>query len=177
MRALCVVALVALAACGAAARFEGDTYRDEAVAFRVARVPGEWRPIKVTEAKLAFRDENRQGSVLVTARCGVASDDVPLASLTQQLVMGTTEREYLKEELVPFDGREAMHTVLRAKLDGVPMSYDVYVMKKDGCVYDLVYVAPPDHFDGAAFEQFATGFRTLPALGDERVARTPGGGP
>ena len=29
-------------------------------------------------------------------------------------------------------------------LDGVPMAYDIFVLKKDGCVYDLVYVAPPD---------------------------------
>ena len=26
------------------------------------------------------------------------------------------------------------------------MQYDMYVMKKDGCVFDMVYVAPPGHF-------------------------------
>jgi len=47
---------------------------------------------------------------------------------------------------------------MRAKLDGVPMQYDIYVMKKDLCVFDLVYVAPPAQFTvGAAdFERFAT---------------------
>ena len=38
--------------------------------------------------------------------------------------------------------------MLRAKLDGVPMSYDIFVEKKNGCVYDLVYVGRPDAFDG-----------------------------
>jgi hypothetical protein len=79
--------------------------------------------------------------------------------------MGTTEREFDVQEVIPFDRREAMHTRLRAKLDGVPMQYDIYVMKRDGCVYDLVYVAPPDRFlDGAGgFERFVAGLRTLPS--------------
>ena len=71
--------------------------------------------------------------------------------------MGTTERDIESQSTIPFDGREALHTVLRAKLDGVPMHYDVFVMKKDGCVYDLVYVAPPCQFAAGArdFERFA----------------------
>jgi len=173
-----VLAAFALLGCGASSAFDGEVYRDSTIAFRVPHVPTEWRGIRVSDAKLAFRDESREASVLVTARCNVASDDVPLASLTQQLVMGTTEREYLKEEVVPFDGREAMHAVLRAKLDGVRMQYDVYVMKKDNCVYDLVYVAPPSTFDAGApsFESFASGFRSLdPSADDGRLARSRGG--
>ncbi len=86
------------------------------------------------------------GSTLFDVRCGQRDDDAPLSALTGHLIMGTTEREFETEEVVPFDRREALHTVLRAKLDGVPMQYDIYVMKKDGCVFDLVYVAPPDRF-------------------------------
>jgi hypothetical protein len=69
----------------------------------------------------------------------------------------------VSQDVIPFDAREAQHTVMRAKLDGVDMQYDIYVLKKDGCVYDLVYVAPPAAFaDGAArFEQFALGFHTV----------------
>jgi hypothetical protein len=70
--------------------------------------------------------------------------------------MGTTERSIETQATIPFDGREAMRTTLDAKLDGVPMRYDIYVMKKDGCVYDLVYVAPPEPFVAGepAFERF-----------------------
>jgi hypothetical protein len=88
--------------------------------------------------------------------------------------MGTTERTFETEEVIPFDRREAMHSVMRAKLDGVPMQYDIYVMKKDGCLYDLVYVAPPGRFaDGASdFERFARGLRTesSPPLTTETAA-------
>lgn len=129
------------------------------VRIRLGPVPAEWRPITVDGADLAYRDDARAGSTLFDVRCGARDDDAPLSVLTEHLIMGTTEREYDSQETIPFDGREAMHTLLRAKLDGVPMQYDIYVMKKNGCVYDLVYVAPPDRFSqgATAFEAFARG--------------------
>lgn len=173
MRLPALAVFGALLGCGATVAFDGETYRDAQVAFRVPRAPADWRPLKVSDAKVAFRDDTRGASILVTARCGISSDDVPLQSLTGQLVMGTTEREYISEEVIPFDGREAMHTVMRAKLDGVKMSYDLYVMKKNGCVYDLVYVAPPDQFDAGAkvFESYCAGFHSLDPARDSSSVR------
>ena len=76
-------------------------------------------------------------------------------------------REIASQEAEPFDGREILHTKMRAKWDGVPMSLDIYVMKKDGCVYDFVYMGDPKGFDDGAkdFETFVHGFRTLPGSG------------
>jgi hypothetical protein len=53
-----------------------------------------------------------------------------------------------------------MHTVVVAKLDGVPKKFDVWVLKKDGCVYDLYYIAPPDRYESGVgdFEGFVHGF-------------------
>jgi len=159
-----VLALAATASgCGTApAKFDGSVYRDGKVAFRVGDVPGGWHKVDVDDAALAFRDD-RGSSVLVNAQCGLKAEDIPLVALTNQLIMGTTEREYVKEEVLQFDRREARHTILRAKLDGVPLVWDIYVMKKDGCVYDLVFVAPGDRFEQGrdSFERFATGFHTL----------------
>jgi len=58
--------------------------------------------------------------VLVNARCGHDGDDIPLLALTQHLFMNFTERQTVEQKIVPLDGREAMHTILSAKLDGVP---------------------------------------------------------
>jgi hypothetical protein len=51
---------------------------------------------------------------------------------------------------------------MTALLDGVPMRYDVWVLKKDGCVYDLLYFAPPATFERglAAFGGLVQGFTT-----------------
>jgi hypothetical protein len=155
--------LVVIAACGAPApTFEGNVFRAQGVAFRVGDIPPEWHRVDVDGTVLAFRDDHGS-SVLVNARCQLRSDDVPLVALTNQLVIGTTEREYVSEETMPFDRREARHTVMRAKLDGVMLMWDAYVMKKDSCVYDMVFVAPPDRFEhgSAAFERFATQLHTI----------------
>ena len=147
---------------GAQERFDGAAFRDGNVAFRVERVPAAWERISVAAASLAFRDASHEGSVLINGRCGERGvDDTPLSALTGHLVMGTTEREIDSEVVVPLDSREALHTQMRAKLDGVKMAYDIFVLKKDGCVYDFVYVAPPAHVAGVPdFERFVMGFRT-----------------
>jgi hypothetical protein len=161
-RALVFLVLV-VPACSAPNHLEGNLYQDGKVAFRVPQLPDGWARIDVTDANLAFRDEPREASILVDGRCNRRDHDAPLTALTEHLIMGTTERDVVSEETIPFDAREARHTVMRAKLDGVRMQYDIYVLKKDGCVYDLVYVAPPERFaDGSArFEQFALGFHTV----------------
>jgi hypothetical protein len=156
--------LCALLACGGATReFDGAVYRDGPLAFRIGTVPADWHRVEVEKAALAFRDESHEGSVLVNGRCGGKDDDTPLQALTGHLIMGTTERDFVKEDTIPFDGREARHTVMRAKLDGVPMTYDIYVAKKNGCIYDFVYVASPARFEAGApaFERFVGAFQTL----------------
>jgi hypothetical protein len=156
-------ALAAAAGCGHGSTLEGDVLQKGDVRIQVGPVAPTWRRVRVEGADLAFRDDEKEGSALFDARCGQRDDDAPLTALTEHLIMGTTERQFDSQEVVPFDRREAMHTVLRAKLDGVPMQYDIYVMKKDGCVYDLVYVAPPARFaDGAAdFQRFVQGMRVV----------------
>ena len=54
----------------------------------------------------------------------------------------------------------------KATLDGAPVELDAWVLKKDGCVYDLVYAAPPSRFAAGApaFARFVAGFRA-PAAG------------
>lgn len=156
-------------ACGASGpSFEGGVFRAPAVAFHVGEVPSDWRRVNVDDSALGFRD-GRGSSILVSGRCDLKADDVPLVALTNQLIIGTTDREVVKEEVIPFDRREARHTILRAKLDGVPLVWDLYVMKKNGCVYDMVYVAPPDRFDegSAAFEKFATQFHSVESSHDD----------
>ncbi|HEY1696787.1 MAG TPA: hypothetical protein VGG39_31720 [Polyangiaceae bacterium] len=151
--------VVVIAGCTGAESFDAGVLHKGDLTVRVGPVPAAWRPVHIDGADLAWRDDPRGGSALLDVRCSGKDDDAPLSVLTEHLIMGTTERDFTSEETIPFDGREARHTLMRAKLDGVPMYYDLYVMKKDGCVYDLVYVAPPADFTAgaAAFDGFARG--------------------
>lgn len=147
--------------------FDGTVFRQGAVAFQIAPVPPGWRAVDVTDASLAYRDEANGASVLVNGRCRRADEGTPLVALTNHLIIGSTTREVVSQETEPFDGREALHTKMRAKWDGVPIAFDMYVMKKDGCVYDFIYMGDPAAFDNGsrAYETFVRGFRTLPGSG------------
>jgi hypothetical protein len=154
-------------ACASGASFDGSLYRGKDVSFRLSPIPASWRRVDLASADLAFRDGSHDASVLINSRCSTSDRDAPLLSLTEHLIIGTTQRHILREETLPFDGREVRHTVLEARLDGVPMAYDIFVLKKDGCVFDFVYLTPPDRGTGGAaeFDRFVQGFHTVPSSG------------
>jgi hypothetical protein len=162
-RSLRPLLLAALLAGGCSAGLQGDVFHGDGYAFRIGPVPETWRRVEISHAALAFRDERDGASVVLNGRCGVDGEDVPLEALTQHLFLRFTEREIQDQQVIPFDHREAMRTVLTAKLDGVPMKFEVWVLKKDGCVYDLAFMAPPPRFARGAddFERFARGFATV----------------
>jgi hypothetical protein len=169
-RTLCLagaLSIVTLTGCGGPS-FNGNVYRGEGYAFKLPPQPASWRRLAVGGASLSFQDNAHDAVIAISGRCGVDSEDVPLRSLMAHLFIQFTDREVQSEEIVPFDGREALHTVLVAKLDGVPKQFDVWILKKDGCVYDLYYVAPPAHFEGGvgAFREVVHGFSTVPTDAD-----------
>lgn len=159
---------LAIAGCGGGASFDGTVYRSADIAFRIPPAPASWQRISVSDAAVAYRDDERGATVVLNGRCN-QEEDVPLIALTHHLFLRFTEREVLRQEVVPFDGREAMHSVLSAKLDGVPKVFDVWVLKKDGCVYDLILIADPARYAASepAFSRMVRGFSTLPVHGDD----------
>jgi len=150
-----------LMAC-ASSGFDGRVYRDEDIRFRVGPIPSAWRQVEVEDARLAFRDDAANATVAVNGRCGLDADDVPLTSLTQHLFLQFTDRVQSSQTKVSLDGREALRTELSAALDGVKKQYLVYVLKKNSCVYDFMYIAA-DSAPGsrADFERFVQGFAAL----------------
>ncbi len=140
--------------------FDGTTYRDAEVAFRVGPVPPTWHRIEVSETRLAFRDDQAQSLVAVGGRCNRDGDDVPLEALTHHLFLHFTDRSVGSQEHFNLDGREALRTEISAELDGVPRSFVIVVLKKDGCVYDFMLITPPGALDRSRpeFDRFVTGF-------------------
>jgi hypothetical protein len=154
------VCLLALSSCSSAS-FDGSIYRDSEVAFRVGPLPSSFRAVKADGTRLAFRDDAADATIAVNGRCGVDGDDVPLQALTRHLFIHFTQRQVLSERTVKLDGREALRTELNAELDGVPRSFVVYVLKKDGCVYDFMWIGQADSTSGLPdFERFVLGFST-----------------
>ncbi len=143
--------------------FNGRVFRNADLAFRVEGVPPEWRRLESEGALLVFRDDSTPASIAVSGRCGKDGDDVPLEALTHHLFLQFSDRVIESEARVPMDGREALHTELLAKLDGVQKRFSVFVLKKNSCVYDFVHVAPPmaPPTGRRRFTAFVQGFSTI----------------
>ncbi len=161
MRSRPLLLLVLAAACGGATpkgHYANGEFTKGSEHFHVA-APGGWQPISPPAGDLAWRDPESRSVIAANATCK-GHHDPPLTVLVNDLLMGTTERKVLLDETVPLDGREARHEVVALKVDGVPLVYDLYVLKKDGCVYDLTLVSPPRAYDGVAdrFVAFVAGF-------------------
>lgn len=168
MASFCFAFGALVGACGAGgASYDGNVYKKGPIAFELPDPPAGWKRIEVSDATLAFRDDAHDASVLLNARCLSVDDRTPLVALTNHLLIGSTEREYVEQTTEPFDGREALHTTVRAKWDGVLLFFDAFVLSKDGCVYDFVYLGAPSASASGAplFESFVRRFHTLRGSG------------
>lgn len=156
-RSLCFLGL--LAACAGDGHVTDGAYRDAKVSYRLG-TPGEgWDELKLDTANVAWFHQGLAASLMVNSHCeGVK--DAPLSGLTEDLLMGLTDREILSQTTRPWARREALETLARGRLDGVERKLALFVLKKDGCVYDIVLGAPPERFDAAlvAFAHVRDGF-------------------
>lgn len=152
---------LALVGCASGPSFDGRLYQNDEFAFRVGPTPDSWRSIEVDQALLAFRDDQHGATVAVNGRCNLDGDDVPLASLTHHLFLHFTERQVRSQKRIDVAGRESLRTEITASLDGVPKRYVVYVLKKDGCVFDFMLIADSDQVEVQPFDDFVSGFQTV----------------
>jgi hypothetical protein len=161
-RRIPLVVTLLSAGCGGA-QLDGNVYRNDELAFRIGPVPSSWRRVEADTAAVAFRDDDAGATIAVSGRCGKDGDDVPLEALTHHLFLHFTDREVVSQSTVPLDERKALRTEIVAELDGVPRRYTVYVLKKDGCVYDFLHIGASDTPDTSRrdFERFVGGFSTL----------------
>jgi hypothetical protein len=147
MRAV-LVSLALVSCASPTGRLRDGRFMDADVSYTVAPPDDGWRELRLPTADAAWHNEALATVLLVSSHCeGVA--DSPLEGLTSDLLMGMTDREIVSQERVPSSQREAMVSVATGKLDGVARKLALFVLKKDGCVYDIVLDANPQHFDGA----------------------------
>lgn len=122
----------------AGASFKGGLYADGSVRYRVGALDPEWRAVSSEGADLAFHRAG-MGTISVNSTC-TEYEDVPPAALLNHLLFETTDRRFVTEETIYLDGRGARHVVVQLELDGVPLEVEIYLLKKDGCVFDLTHV-------------------------------------
>ena len=153
-RALLLAALVGLGGC-AGWRDSGDTYYRHRVPKKLARkettysfgLPGEaWRPVRdIKGVQVMWTHAQTHALIQVHVQCDEHGDS-DLQQYTDHLRIDFTDWKVLSQEDETLLGRAALRTVVEAKLDGVPVKLELWVVKRAGCLFDLHYVAARDKF-------------------------------
>lgn len=131
------------------------------VRYRMPPPAAPFERVHISDYDVAYSDP-RLGTMGVHATCREYTD-VPPKALLNQLLFGTTERTQLLLETVTLDGRGALHARYAVSLDGVPVVLELFVVSKDGCLFDFSLVTAPEAGPAGrqAFERWVGGFSML----------------
>jgi hypothetical protein len=140
---------------------KGEVYTGKGK-FTLGSLPPSWKGPHIIRKQLVYDNDPIDGTILSDALCGPKFLDAPLPRLAKDLFeqMGNEKMGRIKEFML--DGRAAVRLQGVGSIDGVLIQMDVVVMKKDFCVYDFVYFAPPKTFAKGIsdFEGYFNGFQT-----------------
>ncbi len=156
-RGITLIAVVALSS-GCRGGLVGDKFTKPGLAYRVVEPKG-WRSAGFDDNDLAWVSD--EGHVIAINATCTGHEDPQLDVLTNHLVIGFTDREWISKKKFTLDGREAMRSLVRARLDGVPISLELVVLKKNGCVHDFTYASPTgkEAEHQTEFDSLVAGFR------------------
>lgn len=112
--------------------------------FKIGPLPSPWKKEKIEFRALYFINEIDSSSITVSSWCKGAFDDGRLKDLSRRMTRGITEIEIIEHKTTQIDLRDAMQQSLFGKMDGVPIYMKTYVMKKNECVFDFIYVTIPN---------------------------------
>lgn len=129
--------------------------------FTVGKLSPDWKGPKIKLKQMVFENDRIGATIVTDALCGPKFDEAPLSHLLQDLFRPMEKRNVGKLREVTVDGRRALRAQGEGNLDGVPLRMEAVVVKKDFCLYDFVYFAPPERFPEGArdFEEYLHGFR------------------
>lgn len=128
--------------------------------FDVGQLPPSWERFRVRAYAIAFHNEDLGSTIAVDAFCGPAFEDSPLVTLTSQLIAGVEDYRVLSSNEFMLDERGALRTVAKGRVDGVEMTYDIVVVKKNKCIIDFMMISPDGNYLSARndFENFFYAF-------------------
>jgi len=115
--------------------------------FEVGFLPAPWEGPARQLNHLVYKNDVLAATIVTDALCGRKFDDAPLPILARNLFISLDDAHPDRSETFPLRGREALRMDGEGSLDGVPLRMRVVVMKKDFCLYDFMYLAPPAHFE------------------------------
>jgi len=148
-----------LLVCGALSCASKGTWRDNVfesskLKYTIGQPDANWEPVSFKGADAAWLSKRDDASLLISSGCE-KKQDIPLAGLTGQLLIGLTDQNTIEQKTLQNSGRDALETQISAKIDGVPRRMMIFVMKKNDCVFDIVFASSPENFEENVATYFA----------------------
>jgi len=150
-----------LTGCAAASgRVVDGVYVDAAKGFRVELPRSAWQVTQSPGADLALRHADVDASMAVSGSC-TEQERGSLPALARHVFFGLRQVEWLRQEPIVLDGVTGLETVVRGSWEGAPIQVRSVVIRRKGCLYDLIFVAPPETFEArdADFDAFLAGWQ------------------
>ena len=150
-----LLGIVSLAAGCATGRIVGDMYRDSENGFQVRLPSPPWQLRSLNGATLSFVSPEYRAGMALRVDCGRAGQG-QLPWVARHLFFGLQDADIQGEDTMHLLDTTAVRTRLRARLDDQPVEVEGVSLRRTGCLYDFMYVAPPATFPRgrADFEAF-----------------------
>jgi hypothetical protein len=152
-----------------ARRAHAYTVRDLA-----AEPGGDWRKLPSARSEedlevsdVSYQSRSMAGIISLNSVCRARNADpaLDLRGITGQLFLGLEEAGPRTERPRRIDGIDALETTLEGRMSAggkrEPVKLRAVVLRRDACVFDLMYVARPERFDSKLgdFERFVDSLR------------------
>jgi len=112
---------------------------------------------------VAFQRIGSSSIIALNSACRtrLEADEKSLRDLTHELLLGISEVTQRVEQNLTIQSTPALRTSLQGRINGNPISMRTLVLRRNSCVYDLLYMAPPAKFvqDESDFDKFVASLR------------------
>ena len=150
IRCLIAVLFVLLAGCQTQQVIINGTFTNPQKAYKVVLPKEGWVSLRQGLGEdIAMQNLSAGGATFAVISYRQKYSNLPLDILQAHLLIGIKHRKILAKEHVTLSKQRALHTILTGKANGDEVKISSYVVEKNGWVYDLVYWAHPEQFDGA----------------------------
>jgi hypothetical protein len=120
-------------------------YRDSAQKFQVRVPPAPWASRPLDGAAVSVELPDRHTGMALLADCQ-SPEPGELPWVARHLFFGLQERRLQDRQAVRLHDTPGVRTRVSATLDGQPVLVEGLTLRRAGCLYDFIYVAPPDVF-------------------------------
>ena len=118
-----------------------------------------FRENEVVHLDKSWRHEKNGGTISFLSDCGNSADP-SLKAIFNGVTSEIENVAVIESNEVIYNSREALHSTVEGKVDGVPTRFELIIFKKNSCLYILTYAAVANSFSAnqKEFQKFVKRF-------------------